>query len=254
MDYLSVEQARTANGLRLVLTAGVPGPWGEAAKAILNYKGIAFLPVFQEGGGENTELLAWTGQTSAPVAVLDDEPPVCHWLDLLMLSERMAPQKPLLPHDAADRALCIGLSALIAGVDGFGWNRRMHMLAPMLALPEPPDMARRLAAKYGWSDAALAGASDRLDQISECLNAQMLAQQALGREYLVGESVTAADFYWANFAGMVKPLPPQDNPMPDFLRGTYQATDERTLNTVTPALEALRDRMYERHITLPLSF
>lgn len=258
MDYLTVAQARKASGLRLVLTAGVPGPWGEAAKSILDYKGIAFQPVFQEGGGENAELLEWTGQTSAPVAVLDDEPPVSHWLDLLMVAERIAPEQPLLPAfqptTAADRALCIGISALIAGVDGFGWNRRMHMLAPMLALPEPPEMAVRLGAKYGWSEQALAAASDRLDQISQYLDAQMEAQEALGREYLVGDCVSAADFYWANFAGMVKPLPAEDNPMPEFLRGTYQASDERTLNTVTPRLEALRDRMYERHITLPLTF
>lgn len=254
MDYLTIEQAKSAGGLRLVLTAGVPGPWGESAKAILSYKGIAFAPVFQEGGGENAELREWTGQTSAPVAVLDDQPPVSHWLDLLMFSERLAPEKPLLPQAMEDRALCLGLCSLIAGVDGFGWNRRLHMLAPMMALPEPPEMAVRLAQKYGWSEAALADASNQLDAISQCMDAQMQSQEALGREYLVGESVTAADFYWANFAAMVKPLPHDQNPMPEFMRSTYQATDERTLNTVPPRLEALRNKMYERHIKLPLKF
>ena len=34
MEYLSVEEAKNRSGLRLVLTRGVPGPWGEAAKAI----------------------------------------------------------------------------------------------------------------------------------------------------------------------------------------------------------------------------
>ncbi len=38
MKYLSVEEAIDMPGLRLVLTAGVPGPWGESAKAILAYK------------------------------------------------------------------------------------------------------------------------------------------------------------------------------------------------------------------------
>ncbi len=85
MKYLAVEEAIAAPGLRLVLTAGVPGPWGEAAKAMLAHKKLKYTPVFQEGGGENTALREWTGQTSAPVAIYDDLPPACHWFDLLML-------------------------------------------------------------------------------------------------------------------------------------------------------------------------
>lgn len=254
MDYLSIEEARATKGLRLVLTAGVPGPWGESAKAILAYKNLAYAPVFQEGGGENPELLAWTGQTSAPVAVLDDQPPVCHWFDLLMLSERLAPERPLLPEDMDERARCIGLCALVAGADGFGWNRRLHMLAPIMAMDEPPENVYRLATKYGWSERARDNATQRLVDISRHLDRQLEQQQAQGRDYLVGEHVTAADFYWANFAGMIKPLPQESNPMPDYIRQTYQARDEATLALVTPRLEALRDRMYERHIQLPLDF
>lgn len=254
MDYASIEEGRKADGLRLVLTAYVPGPWGESAKAILAFKGLTFLPVLQEGGGENAELLAWTGQSSAPVAVLDDQPPVCHWFDLLLLSERLAPKKPLLPEDMTLRSQVMGLSALIAGADGFGWNRRLHMLAPMMELPEPPEMAARLAAKYGWSDEALAKSAGRLKQISSELDRVLARQEERGSEYLVGDSVTAADFYWANFAGMIKPLPHEDNPMPDYMRNTYQARDAETLACVTPRLEAHRDRMYKQHIALPLNF
>lgn len=94
MKYLSVEEAIDMPGLRLVLTAGVPGPWSESAKAIMAYKGLAFTPVLQQGGGENEALRNWTGQTSAPVAVYDNLPPACHWLDLLMLAERLAPDTP----------------------------------------------------------------------------------------------------------------------------------------------------------------
>jgi glutathione S-transferase len=254
MDYIQVEEAINAPGLRLVLTAGVPGPWGESAKAILSFKGLDYMPVFQEGGGENAALRAWTGQTSAPVAVYENLPPVSHWLDLLMLAERLSADKPLLPYSAPQQVAVLGLSALIAGVDGFGWNRRLQMLAPMLAMDEQPPPIVRLARKYGWSEQACAASGARLQVISRELDNRLAGQHEKGCDYLVGDTVTAADFYWANFSGMIKPLPHEDNPMPDYLRATYAAGDDATLACLTPRLEAHRDMMYERHITLPLDY
>jgi len=254
MHYATVAEAINAPGLRLVLTAGVPGPWGESAKAILACKGLDYLPVYQEGGGENPELQAWTGQSSAPVAVYEDLPPVCHWLDLLMLAERLAPDVPLVPAEPGARARVLGLSALIAGVDGFAWNRRLQMIAPMMALDEPPEMAVRMARKYGFSPEALAAAPGKVAAIAGELDSTLAAQEALGRDYFVAGAVSAVDFYWANFAGMIKPLGPRDNPMPDYLRAVYEAVDEATAACLTPRLEAHRDRMYDRHIALPLDF
>jgi|TARA_B110000977_G_scaffold169401_1_gene219345 hypothetical protein len=46
MEYKTVEEAKNLNGLRLALTAGVPGPWSEAAKALFRIKGIDYIPVF----------------------------------------------------------------------------------------------------------------------------------------------------------------------------------------------------------------
>src|SRR5690606_18499578 len=109
---------------------------------------------------------------------------------------------PLVPADCARRVEVLGLSALIVGVDGFGWHRRLHMLAPMLTLPEPPQMIVRLGEKYGWSPQAHAAATSRLQAISAHLDAVMARQEAAGSDYLVGDTVTAADFYWANFAAM----------------------------------------------------
>lgn len=254
MKYLSVEEAIDMPGLRLVLSAGVPGPWGESAKAMLAYKGLQYIPVHQQGGGENKALREWTGQTSAPVAVYENLAPACHWLDLLMLAERLAPGLPLVPLDCTDRVDVLGLSALIAGVDGFGWNRRLQMLTAMMTLDEPPEFALRLGHKYGWSLQALAASTARLQAISAELDERMARQQQQGRDYLVGNAVSAADFYWANFAAMVKPLGPADNPMPDYMRATYESTDAATMACLTPRLEAHRDRMYARHIALPLDF
>ncbi|MBW8754758.1 MAG: hypothetical protein JF595_11520, partial [Sphingomonadales bacterium] len=85
MEYLSVAEARLRSGLRLVLTSGVPGPWGEAAKAVLRVRGVDFLPVEQKSMKPNIELLAWTGVRNAPIACLDDEPPLASWLDIILL-------------------------------------------------------------------------------------------------------------------------------------------------------------------------
>ncbi len=48
--WLSVDEGKAADGLRLVLTSGVPGPWGEAAKAIFHVKGIDAPRIAQFGG------------------------------------------------------------------------------------------------------------------------------------------------------------------------------------------------------------
>lgn len=254
MDYLSVEDAIEHPGLRLVLTAGVPGPWGEAAKYILDYKKVDYVPVYQEGGGENAALREWTGQTSAPVLVDDDIPPVSHWLDLLLTAERIAPHPALLPAAVTERATALGLAALIAGVDGFGWNRRLQMFAPLMALDEPPPPVARLMGKYGWSDEAHAAAGAKLNDILAELDRVLAVQDNAGSEYFVGETVTAVDLYWASFSAMLKPLPPEQNPMPDFLRSTYEAVDDSLAAAFTPALEAHRDRIFQRYITLPLDF
>ena len=251
MDYISVSQAREASGLRVVLSAGVPGPWGESIKGMLTFKQLDYLPVAQQGGGDNPELLDWTGQTSAPVLVSEDLPPVCHWLDQLMLLERLQPEPALLPADCAQRSSAIGLSALMAGVEGFGWQRRLLMLEPMMQLDPVPEVSLRLASKYGYSESAVRQAPARMLAISEFL-VQSLA--ASGSDYFFGDAPCAADFYWANFAGMIKPLPPELNPMPDWFRPVYTSDRPDILACLPHELEAHRDMMYECHIPTPLDF
>ena len=76
--------------MRLVLTANMPGPWGEAAKAVLSARQVSYLPVAQAVMESNDELHAWTGVRNAPVAVLDEEPPLTTWLDILFLPNAWA--------------------------------------------------------------------------------------------------------------------------------------------------------------------
>jgi len=126
--FVDIEEGRELDGLRLVLTTGVPGPWGEAAKGICHVKRIPFTRVRQELGGTNEILAAWTGQTSAPVAAWNDERPCTTSLEILFLAERIAPDPPLLPDDADERARMFGYCHELIGEQGFGWCRRLLLL------------------------------------------------------------------------------------------------------------------------------
>lgn len=257
-DYLAVAEARSLPGLRLVLTAGVPGPWGEAAKAILHVKRLPYVPVRQEGGGDNRDLAEWTGQTSAPVAAWNDEPPRTTSFGILFLAERLAPEPRLLPDDAARRAIVLGTCREIVGEQGLGWCRRLEIFDRMLsALPAgtaAPEGVARMCARYGWSRAAAAAAPARIADILRFLDDRLREQEARGREWLFGDGPTAADLYWACFAAMFEPLPEEVCPMPRSLRRLYRVTDPALRGLVEPRLLALRDRVYERLLELPLDF
>src|SRR5260370_15955561 len=73
-EYIEVEQAIAMTGLRVVLSPGVPGPWSEAAKAILYVKKIPYVKVRQELGGGNVRLRHSPKQTTAPALVQTNEP------------------------------------------------------------------------------------------------------------------------------------------------------------------------------------
>ena len=146
MKYVEVEQAIELSGLRLVLSVGVPGPWGEAAKYILHVKGIPYTAVRQVGGTESEALRRWTGQSNAPIAVHGDEAPRSGWAEILALAERLAPEPALVPVDPELRVRMFGLAHEICGEGGFGWQRRLMLLA---ALGTGNDVTRTLARRYG---------------------------------------------------------------------------------------------------------
>ena len=153
MKYLSAAEARNLPGLRLVLTAHMPGPWGEAAKALLSVRHVKYVPVAQAAMEANDDLYAWTGVRNAPVAVLDEEPPQTTWLDILLLAERLGSGAPLLPSDPLERALVLGFSTEICGADGFGWSRRLQLMGQS-STKNPPSSG---FFRYGENDPLLRG-------------------------------------------------------------------------------------------------
>jgi glutathione S-transferase len=256
-DYIDPDEARDLPGMRLVLTAGVPGPWGEAAKSIFYVKKIAYVRVRQDGGRPNEALEAWTGQSNAPQAVYGEEVPRSGWAEILLLAERLAPQPALIPADPHLRALCFGLSHEICGEDGLGWNRRIQLLHPMMSMADVETnpavaTARLLSKRYQYAPEHLDRANQRVCEILRLFSEQLAAQKKVGSEYLVGSSLSAIDIYWATFAAMLKPLPDELCPMPDMLRSAYGGITPEIEAAADPALLAHRDRIYEQHLELPL--
>jgi glutathione S-transferase len=257
MKYLSVAQARKLPGLRLVLTANMPGPWGEAAKAVLSARRVSYIPVAQAVMESNEDLYAWTGVRNAPVAVFDEEPAQTTWLDILLLAERLGSGPSLLPGDPLDRALVLGLSTEICGSDGFGWSRRLELMGrPSTQAPPTSgsfDMARMIRS-YGVRPEAIARAPGRMAAIMNGLTTQLRRQRAAGSNYLVGDQLTACDLHWAAFSLFVSPLAEADCPMPDFMRANYSHLTPELEAALDPALIRHRDFIFREHVGLPLDF
>jgi glutathione S-transferase len=251
--FVDVDAARAQPGLRLVLTTGVPGPWGEAAKGILHVKHLPYLAVRQDGGGENAALAAWTGQTSAPVAIWNDERPRTTSLDILFLAERLAPDPALLPDDADERARMLGYVHEIIGEQGLGWSRRLMMLHPALSAlgADAPAPLRRLGDKYGYSPAAAEAAPWRVIAILRMLAAQLDRQKIAGKPFLIGDRLSALDVYWATFATILEPLPEDLCPMPAGLRAVYTVSGP-IRDALDAALLAHRDFVYREFLELPV--
>lgn len=258
-EYLSVEAGRRAGGLRLVLTAGVPGPWGEAAKGLFHVKGLAYRRVRQDAAQANEALVEWTGHANAPVAVYEGERGRAAWTEIIWLAERLAPDPPLVPADPAERALVFGLIHEIAGECGLGWSRRLMMLHQGLGLPLPDDhpvkqTLQTLADRYGYTPETAEAAPERSAGILRLLARQLAEQQAAGRRFFVGDAISALDVYWAAFAALLDPLPPDLCPMAEPMRANYTVTDPVVCAALHPDLLTHRDRVYRDYLELPLSF
>jgi glutathione S-transferase len=255
--YYSVEAARRLPGLRLVVTAHMPGLWSEGAKGVLDAKKIPYVLVEQEVGGENRALLEWTAQTSAPVAVWNDERPRSSWLEQLYLAERLSPTPALIPQNLDHRVTMFGLCNELAGENGFAWNMRLTSFHRMLNDPAADDfgqhISRTLAPKYGYDPALVDSARQQMIDLVAQLRERFREQRHSGRRYLVGDALSALDIYWATFAGAIDPLPPDLCPnMPAVMRQNY--TDPELKALAGPELIQHRDFIYATYLKLPMDF
>jgi glutathione S-transferase len=249
--YISITQARSASGLRLACMRGVPSPWTEAARGIFHVKGLACQYAAQGKDDPDGALVAWAGNVGIPVVAYENEKLRTGWAEILLLAERLKPEPALIPPRAADRATLFGLAHEICGEMGLGWAYRLLMVQRSLvsggASGFPVGVANYLGARYGF-DAAQSGAAKT--RVIEILT--MLSERIAGRRYLYGSSLTALDIYWATFANLIVPLPDDVLPMPPMIRAGYTCDDHDVLGAVSTELRALRQRIYESHLELPV--
>jgi glutathione S-transferase len=255
--YYSVEEARRLPGLRLVVTAHMPGLWSEAAKGLFDAKKLPYVLVEQQVGGENRALLEWTAQTSAPVAIWENERPRSSWMEQLYLAERLAPQPALIPQSLEDRLLMFGLCNELCSENGFAWNFRIASFHRTLNDPGADDYARRishsLAPKYGYDPKLVDSAQKQMIEVVRHLRERLAEQNSKGSRFLIGDSLSALDVYWATLAGAIDPLPPDLCPnMPATMRRSY--TDPELKEIAGPEMLQHRDFVYAAHLKLPMDF
>ena len=254
-EYIDIEQAKTAPGLRLVVPPGRPNPWAEGLKGMCYVKQIPYRRV-AKGQGHDPALQDWTSQASAPVAVWNDERPRNNWNEQLYLVERLAPNPSLIPDAAEDRIVMFGLCNELCGETGFGWSRRLMLLHGILSNPNAPEPATAFATymggKYGYSQTEAEAAPRRVAQILEALSTRLAQQQGRGSRFLIGDSLSALDIYWATFAVLVQPLPAELCPIDEQLRASFVNTDPVVAAALSPQLLEHRDRIYHDHLELPM--
>ncbi len=253
VEFVDFEAARDRDGLRMVVVPGVPSPWGEAAKGIFHVKQIPWVAVRLDPG--NDAMAEWSGERSGPVAIYEDEAPRGGWAQILLLAERLAPEPALLPRDAGQRALAMGIAHELCGEMGLGWcERNASVHSALNGGPGfPKGVAKYLADKYHYRESEGELYRQRVVEILRALAARLEAQRDAGSRYYLGDSLTAVDIYSATFLAMFGPLPPEQCAMPDAMRAAFEANDEETTAALAPILFEHRDHVYAEHLELPLT-
>lgn len=252
LQYHSFEEIIDHPGLRIVLVKGTPSPWGQAVKAIFEIKGLDYVAAPWLPGEANDEVAAWGGEASAPIVAWAKDKPIHRWVDILYLAERLAPKPSLIPADATQRALMIGLSHEICGEMGIGWNRRLQLFAPAYASGSPPSGVRRMGGKYGYNEGDVKAAGERTAESLRALAAQLRSQYARGVHYFVSDALSALDIYWTAFANLLDPLPKEQCPMPEAYRPGFTVTDPIVKEALDPLLLEHRSRIFSEHFRVPM--
>ena len=209
-QFISLEEAAALkNGTRITFIPGVQALYAEALKNICFVKGIAVIRALhpmmgvdkETGEDRQKRLFELTSQTSLPTMFYNEERPRNVWIEQLALAEQIgsADSPALIPADMAQRADMFGLCAVVLGEDGLVWNMRIMNDGP-------------LGRKYGYSDDASVAAPGKVAEVIALLDQRLQQQAEQGSRYLVGDTLTAADIYWATMSMCITDTSPQIMP------------------------------------------
>ena len=209
-EFISLEEAAALkNGTRITFIPGVQALYAEALKNICFVKGIAVIRALhpmmgvdkETGEDRQKRLFELTSQTSLPTMFYNEERPRNVWIEQLALAEQIgsADSPTLIPADMAQRADMFGLCAVVLGEDGLVWNMRIMNDGP-------------LGRKYGYSDDASVAAPGKVAEVIALLDQRLQQQAEQGSRYLVGDTLTAADIYWATMSMCITDTSPQIMP------------------------------------------
>ena len=204
-EFISLDEAiKMKTGTRVTFIPGIQALYAEALKNICFAKQIPLIRVLhpmmgidkETGEDRQAKLYEATSQTSLPTMLHNDERPRNVWIEQLSLAEQIGSvdSPNLIPDSFELRLEMFGLCSIILGEDGIVWNARI--------LSDNP-----LARKYGYSEQASASALAKIVEVISLINARLEAQEKIGSTYLVGNSLTAADIYWATMCMIILPAP-----------------------------------------------
>lgn len=245
-EFISLDEAAAmSTGTRVTFIPGMPALYSEALKNICYAKGVRLIRALHPmmgvdkatGQDRQARLFELTSQTSLPTMFHNDERPRNVWTEQLALAERIgsADSPKLIPDDFDNRVTMFGLCAIVLGEDGFVWNMRI--------LGDSP-----LGRKYGYSEDTSTSAPKKMAEILDLIARRLEAQEKAGSPYLVGDSVSAADIYWATMSMSFLVPPPEIMPVTKQNQGMLKYF---SMNAGIPIIaEVLTDRVeaHQRYI------
>jgi len=204
-EFITLEEAASMEvGTRVTFAPGVQAMFSEALKNICFVKKVSLTRVLhpkmgvdkETGEDRQAKLYELTSQSSLPTMFHDKERPRNVWIEQLALAERIgAVDSPkLIPDNFEHRVEMFGLCAVVLGEDGLTWNMRILIDSP-------------LGQKYGYSEEASSAAPGKIAEVIALIDSRLEAQGKNGSRYLVGDSLTAVDIYWATMSMTILPVP-----------------------------------------------
>ena len=203
--FITLEESGSMEkGTRVTFVPGVQAMYAEALKNICFVKNIPLTRVLhplmgvdkETGEDRQAKLYQLTSQTSLPTMFHDKERPRSVWTEQLALAERIGTNDSpkLIPDNFEHRVEMFGVCAVVLGEDGLVWNMRIMMDSP-------------LAQKYGYSEEASAAAPGKIAEVIALIDNCLKVQEKNGSSYLIGDSLTALDVYWATMSMTILPVP-----------------------------------------------